>query len=347
MEKSLKEIFLDHKQKKSDKWSLYIDEWDRIFSAYRYQPINIFEIGIQNGGSLEIWAKYFPNAKNIVGCDIDEKCKDLVFNDSRITVFVGDANADDIQKRITECAPKFDIIIDDGSHRSSDVIRSFSRYFQYLKYEGIYIIEDIHASYWQNFEGGLFDPRSSMAFLKSLTDILNHEHWRNHQSRAEFLCEFGKEYDVNFSDDELCDIHSIEFLNSLSIIKKCKPDKNVLGNRIVVGQDEIVTRELEQVNGSSIHDMTFQIKDDSDLCTWNLIRKAQYFEQENAALKREIGEKDRVHELEQKRLREVNSQLEKIVDSTYKEIAEYYNSTSWKITRPFRWIEKKLGGKSV
>lgn len=30
--------------------------------------------------------------------------------------------------------------------------------------EGIYIIEDLHCSYWQNFEGGLYDPFSSMAF---------------------------------------------------------------------------------------------------------------------------------------------------------------------------------------
>jgi cephalosporin hydroxylase len=97
MEKSLKEIFLDHKQKKSDKWSLYINEWDRIFSPYRHQPINIFEIGIQNGGSLEIWATYFSNAKKIVGCDIDEKCKELVFDDPRITVYVGDANSAYIQ----------------------------------------------------------------------------------------------------------------------------------------------------------------------------------------------------------------------------------------------------------
>ena len=47
MEESLREIFLNHKQKKSDKWSLYINEWDRIFSPHRYLPVNIFEIGIK------------------------------------------------------------------------------------------------------------------------------------------------------------------------------------------------------------------------------------------------------------------------------------------------------------
>jgi len=347
MEKSLRVRFLDHKQKKSNKWTLYTYEWDRIFSGFRHLPVNIFEIGIQNGGSLEIWAKYFSNAKRIVGCDIDEKCKDLVFNDPRITVFIGDANSNDMHKRIIECSPIFDIIIDDGSHRSGDVIQSFGRYFQHLQYEGIYVIEDIHSGYWQDFEDSLFDPRSSIAFLKSITDLRNHEHWRNNQSRADFPSEFGKEYNVIFSEADLCDIHSIEFLNSLSILTKCKPDRNVLGKRIVVGQDENVTRELELVNGSSIHDMNFQINEDSDLNIWNLIRKAQYIEQENDNLRREIVEKDQEHELKQKRLREVNSQLEKIVESTNKEIAEYHNSISWKTTKPFRWVEKKLRKKNV
>jgi hypothetical protein len=78
MNNLLKQIFLNHTEKMSDKWTLYINEWDRIFTPYRDLPINLFEIGIQNGGSLEIWAKYFTNAKSIIGCDIDEKCRELL-----------------------------------------------------------------------------------------------------------------------------------------------------------------------------------------------------------------------------------------------------------------------------
>lgn len=336
MEESLREIFLNHKQKKSDKWSLYINEWDRIFSPYRYQPVNIFEIGIQNGGSLEIWANYFSNAKNIVGCDIDEKCKELVFDDPCITVYVGDANSDDIQNKVTGKVPKFDIIIDDGSHRSSDVIRSFSRYFPFLENGGIYIIEDLHTSYWQDFEGGLFTPKSSMSFLKSLTDLLNHEHWRNNHSRTAILSEYAREYDISFSETDLWNIHSTEFINSLCIIRKCEPDKNVLGERIVVGQDEIVTKGINEYNDSSIHDMTVKIKDDSDLKSWNLIKQVQSLKQTIDILTEKL-----------QRLNEVNNQLEKNVEFANEEIADYYNSTSWKITRPLRWIIKKIRGKSV
>jgi len=73
MKKTLKQLFLEHQGKVSDKWSLYLDEWDRFFKPYRDQSINLLEIGIQNGGSLEIWSRYFPKAGKLVGCDIDKK----------------------------------------------------------------------------------------------------------------------------------------------------------------------------------------------------------------------------------------------------------------------------------
>ena len=46
----------------------------RYFESMMDQPINLLEIGVRNGGSLELWAEYFNKAVNIVGCDIDEAC---------------------------------------------------------------------------------------------------------------------------------------------------------------------------------------------------------------------------------------------------------------------------------
>ena len=113
---------------------------------------------MQNGGSLEIWARYFPCAAVIAGCDIDPGCAQLAFEDKRIAVVVGDANSDRTQARILEHSAEFDILIDDGSHTSSDIVKSFARYFPCLAENGFYIIEDLHCSYWREFEGGLFDP---------------------------------------------------------------------------------------------------------------------------------------------------------------------------------------------
>jgi hypothetical protein len=60
---SLYDLMASHKGKLSDKWHLYVTEYDRIFSPLRNRPITLLEIGIHNGGSLEIWSNYFTNAK--------------------------------------------------------------------------------------------------------------------------------------------------------------------------------------------------------------------------------------------------------------------------------------------
>ena len=51
----------------SDKWTHYLSVYNRLLNEYRDQAINLLEIGVFNGGSLEIWHDYFDNAQHIVG----------------------------------------------------------------------------------------------------------------------------------------------------------------------------------------------------------------------------------------------------------------------------------------
>lgn len=103
-----------------------------------------------------------------------------------------------------------------------------------MKYGGVYIIEDLHCSYWQEFHGGLHHPNSSISFFKALIDIINHEHWGIKKSIAEYI------YDLNFNfkiDNHILDeIHSIEFINSLCVITKQEKSNNLLGKRHIVGK---------------------------------------------------------------------------------------------------------------
>ena len=50
----------------------------------------------------------------------------------------------------------FDIIIDDGSHHSDDIIQAFRSLFDKLRPGGVYSVEDLHASYWESL-GGVSD----------------------------------------------------------------------------------------------------------------------------------------------------------------------------------------------
>jgi hypothetical protein len=240
MKKTLAQLYAEHIGKVSDKWTIYLTDYDRIFDSYRDKNVRLLEIGIQNGGSLEIWSKYFPHAEKILGCDINPDCKKLTYDDQRISVVVGDANSDPIQKEILHKLSEFDIFIDDGSHTSEDIIRSFSKYFDCVSDGGIYIAEDIHCSYWQEFKGGIFYAFSSIAFFKRLADIVSHEHWGLPRSRLSLLSGFINEYGLVLDEAQLMTIHSVEFINSLCVIRKNSPERNILGARFIAGQDESI-----------------------------------------------------------------------------------------------------------
>jgi len=364
---SLLELHLNHQGKVSDKWSIYLTEYDRIFEKYRDKPLRILEIGVQNGGSLEVWAKYFLNAKVIVGCDIDEKCAQLKFDDIRIKIVVGNANSNRVEKLISEFSDKFDIIIDDGSHTSSDIIKSFARYFPYLTEGGIYIAEDLHCSYWQEFEGGLYFPHSSLGFFKTLTDIINHEHWGIEKTRTDILKGISKEFSTNFDESTLKKIHSLEFFNSVCVVHKEIPNRNTLGNRLIGGikEDIISGQKLSRQTGSAINQCTnfWSTLETSPAETWikttqhNMVLKEQIqtHQQEvidqkstilalNKALTDSIEDITKLNKTSADRdiqitvLNQTIADRDEHIHKLSDAISQIHNSTSWRISKPYRIV---------
>ena len=99
--KSLKDLYQDHTGKVSDKWTIYLKEYEDKLKHYQNSQIKFFEIGVLNGGSLEIFSKYFSKAELILGCDIDPKCENLHFDEPNIKFVKGDANNEKIKNQIT------------------------------------------------------------------------------------------------------------------------------------------------------------------------------------------------------------------------------------------------------
>lgn len=252
---TLQALYENHQGKVSDKWFSYLRKYDDVFSSFSQKSINFLEIGVSNGGSLEIWAKYFKNATHLVGCDINPNCQILHYEDPRTSVVIGDANSDYVQNKISGISSNFDIIIDDGSHHSSDIVKSFARYFHLLANDGVYVVEDICCSYWHAFEGGIYHPTSSISFFKCLVDVANHQHWGIEANRSAVLNKFRDTYQVDFSENDLKKIHSIEFCNSLCIIRKKSVEFNVIGNRSITGFVEDVLSGHLPLAGSSMPKM--------------------------------------------------------------------------------------------
>jgi len=252
MPESFRDTFETQIGRTSDKWDSYLAVYDAAFAPYRNQPISLLEIGIQNGGSLEVHARYFANHQLIVGCDIHPLCASLVFPDyEKIRVVVGDANAHETRAKIASLTAEFDIIIDDGSHKSDDIILSFLHYFPRLKPGGLFVVEDLHASYWRGYEGGLFHPQSSLAFLKNLTDLVNLEHWGVPLTPQQYLAALHPQHARSINACDFSGIRSVQFFNSMCLITKHHPDQVMgLGRRLIRGTRADVWPGALQMDGA-------------------------------------------------------------------------------------------------
>ena len=236
MPHNFKELFFSHKEKISSKWERYLDVYDQEFIKYRdLNNFRLLEIGVQNGGSLEIYSKYFSNPNLLIGCDIDVKCARLKFECPCIHVITGDILSESTLSDIQKLSSTFDVIIDDGSHTSKDIVNTFCLLFDSLNPGGMYIIEDLHCSYWKKFEGGLYHPVSAIAFLKKMVDYVNHEHFGIYVTVNDFFKPFIVNYSSKIQNIKFQDIYSISFFNSVCIIKK-ELGKGKLGGRKVTGE---------------------------------------------------------------------------------------------------------------
>jgi len=239
------ELHHAHQGKSSDKWESYLRTYERLFAPMRDARINIVEIGVQNGGSLEVLSEYFRNAACIMGCDINPLCANLRYDDARISVIVGNANSQEVFTNVAAKAQPIDLLIDDGSHISSEVVAAFVNYFPLVTPGGLYVVEDSHALYWENWGGGVLRGSSAQQLFKLLTDVVNYEHWSGDLSVNMLLSSFfRKDALPTFIAEGWVD--SLEFLNSMIVIRKARQATHAkLGARAVVGSEFSVERATE------------------------------------------------------------------------------------------------------
>jgi hypothetical protein len=179
----------------TDKWSAlhrYPEHYDRHFGPLRGRRLTLLEIGVGGFGaadlgaeSLRMWKHYFPRAI-LYGLDIEDKTR---FAEGRIVTVRADQTDPVSLAALADEVGPFDIVIDDGSHVSADVLASFRTLFDHVRPNGLYVIEDLQTSYWKPmFDGDdrdLANPRYTMGFLKGLLDGLHHEEFLHRDAREE------------------------------------------------------------------------------------------------------------------------------------------------------------------
>jgi demethylmacrocin O-methyltransferase len=194
----------------------YTTHYHSHFFRFKEKKINVLEIGVggydnpnKGGNSLRMWKEYFSNA-HIYSIDIHDKS---ALQEERIKIFKGSQTDERFLLNVIDEIGEIDLIIDDGSHINEHVIQTFEILFPRLKDGGIYVVEDVQTSYWEDYGGdseNLNNPKTMMNFFKGLTDSLNHK---------EFIL---PNYTQTYYDKKITSIH---FYHNLIFIYKGDNDE--------------------------------------------------------------------------------------------------------------------------
>jgi GT2 family glycosyltransferase len=315
--KNLIDLYSIHVGKVSDKLALCLDQYQSLLSPYEEQSISILEIGIHNRGFLEVWSRYFPNAKKIVVCDQNLEEIKLIYEDPRKVAILGDPAAPDIRAEVLDHSDDFDIVIQDISNTSGDFIRVFTSYFSLLKEGGVFLMANLHSTYLQERNDQISPNYSYLTFLKHLADIVNYKQSAIDKSRSELISDFKEIFEIEFFESALSKISSIEFTNFLCVIRK----KNNFNKDLDLLKAHGKNLE-EELGGARISSTS------SNMPRSNSSPSEIY----NKLLSREsINNQQEVEWLQRD-----NKDKQNTINQLTQEINALYGSRSWRYSVPFR-----------
>lgn len=227
--------FKDYKGKDLLKPPFYFDVYERYASPYRGKDIDFLEIGVFKGGSLDMWQAFLGSQASIYGIDINPSVQAL--EQEGYTIYIGDQADTTFLQSIKEKVPVLDIILDDGGHYPQQQIRSFVALFPHLKDNGVYIVEDVHTSYYPEYYGGYGVYYTFQNFALQLTHLLNliNIHYAHGcHSAKELTANLINIFGLTASDAQYLfeNIYSIHFYDSMIVFEKVKNCRNIKENLV-------------------------------------------------------------------------------------------------------------------
>lgn len=201
----LQKYFYNNTGNMIHKWEHFFEIYDSYFSKYRNTNVIFLEIGVYQGGSLQMWKEYFGPKAKIYGIDINPACKK--FEDEQIEIIIGDQEDKDFLESLKSRIPKIDILLDDGGHTMKQQINTFEVLFEHIKDGGVFMCEDTHTSYWREYGGGFKKKNTFIEYSKNIIDDINAWHSKSRKLNINSLTK---------------NVKAIHFYDSIIVLEKRK-----------------------------------------------------------------------------------------------------------------------------
>ena len=212
----LYEFFLHGPHKPIAKWHHYFPIYEAHFRRLRERMITLVEIGVFEGGSLQMWKSYFTSGSTFFGVDIDPECRKHA--EPGITILIGDAGNKEFLREILQRTGLPDIVVDDGGHTATQQITAFEILYPSVRDGGIYLVEDTHTSLWPSY----VDTPDGRTFLQLAHAMTLELHgWTGDRANFERLNVEPRERGADLEVSEFCrTTSSIHFYDSVVVFEK-------------------------------------------------------------------------------------------------------------------------------
>ena len=127
------------------KWAHYFEIYDRHLARFRGKDVAICEVGVNAGGSLAAYRKYFGERAQIYGVDLFNS----TFMEANATygrpqrMFTGSQGSPAFWRAFREQVPRLDVLIDDGGHTAALQVTTLEEMLPHLAPGGVLLTEDI------------------------------------------------------------------------------------------------------------------------------------------------------------------------------------------------------------
>ena len=189
---NLKKYFDKNTGDSIHKWNYYFDIYETHFCRFVGKKILMFEIGVDQGGSIKMWKDYFGKDSVIVGIDINPNCKKYEKEGESIFVEIGNQSDEIFLQSLIEKYGNPDIVLDDGSHNMDDLVNTFNFLYDKVKDDGVYMAEDLLTCYLAGYGGGINHQGTFIEFVKDKIDHLNSGSLMSYLNRTDEIDFFSK-----------------------------------------------------------------------------------------------------------------------------------------------------------
>lgn len=144
---------------KALKWNHYFKIYEDLLSDLRGKSPTVVEVGILNGGSLEMWARFLGVGSLVIGVDVripkidqnewNRTLKEQGFG--AVQMVQANAESESFWRSFYVDNPNVDVFIDDGGHTNRQQITAVSAAIKGIRPGGLVICEDTQTSLdWRN-----------------------------------------------------------------------------------------------------------------------------------------------------------------------------------------------------